>query len=319
MKTMIRLYTFLIFVAIIVVILHVFFVVPQPNYIGKTALLITPQTELIASDTSNITNNVVFVMQSALDNSDVVKNSIAKVNVVRLPGTSVVQFITEAKSISSVKTIENSAIKEALGEVSKHYDINKDFTMSVMRKNAIQKTSIATIAPYVVMVFVVIGLIAGLLALFYTIDLFRMKAKYDENIDGEKIFADYHLDRELEEEPQDVVDDEKNKNNDDGDIARVNESDLDNENINEIFKEIKSEKIDKVDVVKEMSASMVTSGIPEGLATTPGNLPVVDTSDFGVGESVASKKTEVQETEELAEPTEAELKARLNELLDGKL
>ena len=332
--SMIRLYTFLIFVAIATVILYVFFVMPQPDYVGKTSLLITPQTQLIASDTDSVMNNIVFMTQSVLSGSDVIKEGDAKVSVARLSGTSIVQFIVRAESAVSVGNVKNIVIKEALAEVSKYYDINTDFTIKVVEKEVAHKTTLSTFALYVVMVVVAIGLIAGLFALFYVIDLFRMKNEYDENIDGKKIFADYYSDKILHNHENDnngsegiiVMNNDDNKDGDTGEIEKKkniikkDEDDADSEAaaVDKVVANPKHETVSDEAII-EKPTFIATSGAPEGLPTTPGNLPVVDMNDFGPGENASSDGADIQNAEDLVEPTEEELKARLNELLDGKL
>ena len=77
------------------------------------------------------------------------------------------------------------------------------------------------------------------------------------------------------------------------------------------------EEKNEKDIVEKPTLT-TKSEMPEVLPTTPGNLPVVDVSDFGLDDTENSEEMNTQE-EELAEPTEEELKARLNELLGGKL
>ncbi len=318
--SMIRLYTFLIFVAIATVILYVFFVMPQPNYISKTSLLIIPQTEIVASNTDNVIDNIVFISQSALDDNEVVKDDATRTSVVRLSETSIIQFVVRTKSPIGMGAAEDTVIKEALTEISKYYDLNVDFTIKVVKKEAIHNTVFATFALYVVLAFVAVGLIAGVLALFYMIDLFQIKSEYNENINGEKIFAGYHSDKELhEQESGDTMDE---------DVLIVNDDiDTEEDNINSANNDIRI--TDDVDInlesevkdeIVEKATLATKSEMPEVVPTTPGNLPVVDVSDFGFDSSttVSSEDVDIQ-GEESAEPTEEELKARLNELLGGKL
>lgn len=309
---MIRLYTFLIFVAIAAVILYVFFVMPQPNYVSKTSLLIIPQTEIIASNTDNVIDNIVFIAQNALNDDGATKNDITKVNVVRLPDTSIIQFIIQTKSPVGIGTVKDTAIKKVLTEISKYYDLNIDFTIKVVKKEAVHKTTFSTFALYFVMVFVVIGLIAGVFALFYMIDLFQIKNEYDQNINGKKIFANYHLDKKLKQESDNVIDKDEIIVNDN---IEINE---DKTNIaKDVNVDLESEEKNEEDIVEKPTLT-TKSEMPEVLPTTPGNLPVVDVSDFGLDNTENSEEMNTQE-EELAEPTEEELKARLNELLGGKL
>jgi len=332
MMSMIRLYTFLIFVAIATVILYVFFVGLQPDYVGKTSLLMIPQTELIASDTDNVTNNIVFMSQSSLEHNISIEENDAKVEVMKLPGTSIIQFVVYAQSANDVQLIKNNVIRGALVEVSKYYDINTDFSMRVVKKETAQRTMASIIVPYFVIGLVIVGLIAGIFALFYLIDLLRMKSEYDANIDGRKIFADYHSDEITDDDEQDgiifedeIVADDKTES-DIADIEDVEETILkDNDEVEKEILAIEKD-IDKTteaksadnDTVIEKSTFKTTAPTPEGLSTTPGNLPVVDVSAFGLGNDVSPQSDE-QSTDKSTEPTEEELKARLNELLDGKL
>ncbi len=321
----IQLYTFLIFIAITAVVLYVFFIVPQPNYESKISLLLIPKAEFIASDMSSITNNVVFITQNILNDGNLI-NDTAKVKVVQLQGTSIIQFIIQADSINNVNKIENIAIKNSLIKISKYYNINSDLSIKIIKKEPVHKTAFSSFASYFVIFFAIVGLIAGLFALFYIIDLLQMKNRYDESIDGKKIFANYNSDHALYndnhiENENIIIDDEydsnfKNKEN----IVKVDNNTNNKVKIADEIIDSESNAINSDKSVVEKSPVEMISKVPEGLPTTPNNLPVVDVSDFGLGgkdENINEINT--KESEEIAEPTEEELKARLNELLGGKL
>jgi len=235
-----------------------------------------------------------------------------------------------ANSVEDVQLIENSVIKESLKGVSKYYTINTDFTMKVVDRKVAEKTMLSYIATYLVITFVAIGLVAGIFALVYMLGILRLQDEYDENINGKKIFANYHSDNkhlQHENKQNEIV-----ANEDDVDniieIEKKYEDTIKTESAIEIDEDIlvddvatvneQNEFIDEYETDTQKTSSTITSSVPEGLPTTPSNLPVIDLGDFGFNDEIKSEES-TQETNETAEPTEEELKARLNELLDGKL
>ncbi len=314
---MIRLYTFLIFVAITAVILYVFFVMPQPNYVSKTSLLIIPKTEIVASNIDNVIDNLAFVAQNSLNNKEVFENDVVKIDVARLSNTSIIQFTTRTKFPTNIGNIENTVIKEAFIEISKYYDLNDDFAIKIVKREGMHKAKFSIVALYSVIVIAIIGLIAGILALFYMIDILKMRSEYNENINAKKIFADYKSDKQLYntiDEDEVTIDNNRNIQKVSDDIEIIKDKIDKNNNINvDSESEVENEK----NIEKETTLT-TGSEMPEVLPTTPGNLPVVDVSDFGFKDDASSEKL-IQEEKEMTEPTEEELKARLNELLNGKL
>ncbi len=325
---MIRLYTFLIFVAIFTIILYSIFVMPNPDFVGKTDLLIVPENLTSATNIDNTVNDMVFVSSAEMSNNTQLGKYNVDVKITKIPEHDIINISIFANSQKDIQSIEETVILSVVESIKKHYSVNEDFTIKIIQKSDIVKTDVAIFAPYILMITVAVGLIAGVLTLFYMIDMLREKSEYDENIDGEKIFAQYK-NQKTQELDSDIKDEDIKSDNDEF----VEESFVKDELVDEYVDENKNNEnlpknqITTKEVVEKKSntvttATMPSSPIPEGLPTTPGNLPVVDVSDFGI--TTENNTTDSIPTEEdceagKTEPTEEELKARLNELLSGKL
>ena len=319
---MIRLYTFLIFVAISTVVLYVVFIIPQSDFVGKTSLLIIPKTTIIASNADNTVNDIVFIANEAVAYNIDVQSYGAVVDVRRLKSHDIVQIVVQTKAENDVAFIEKSVLKSVVSGIEKYYTINADFSIKIIQTQVAQKNIIVQIASYILMIAVAIGLIAGVLALSYMVNLVRQRNEYEDNINGEKIFAGYHVDK-IDKNINISESEDVNYKGEKVDDDYVSEQ-PDEEDDLTVEKEItQSEQREEsaVGVESQMNDMSLTSiSAPDGLSTTPGNLPIIDASDFGLDNT---SEITTNENKDLGiddgEPTEEELKARLNELLNGKL
>ncbi len=322
--SMIRLYTFLIFVAIIAVVLYGVFVMPKSDYVGKRDLLIIPNNVTIASNANNIINDLVFIAENAVvGNIDIEKYN-AQVEIERLADADIIHIIVYADSTGDVLIVEDSILKSIILDFEKYYDINTDFSIKILNNKELSKTVISGVVSYILMIIIAIGTIAGVFALFYMINLVREKKTHDENIDGKKIFAQYNSDKELMSE--ELIDESDESVIEVGDADISTQEDIDEFSIEpeiEAITENHEEVINDVsgDYVKLENTPLKESLVPEGLPTTPGNLPIADIGEFGGAKSILIENSEdIKNTDNNdTEPTEEELKARLNELLNGKL
>jgi hypothetical protein len=319
---MIRLYTFLVFVAISTMILYIAFVMQKSSFVGNTELLIIPESTIIAENADNTVNNIVAISQDAISLNAVTENYNADVKIDRLKGTDIIEFKTFANSESDVIFVEKSALKSSLIAIEKYYNIGTDFSIKIIGIQSVNETNISAWIMYVLFGIVATGLMSGAILIFGSINETKEK---DEKIDGEKIFKKYNNKKENDFSDKDIlalVDAEIEIQEDDADLKEAVVDDIldENEVIDAIDEEKKNLK-QKADNFK----SFEDVSVPEGLPTTPGNLPVVDISDFGGNtESEKNNKNDNQIPQEdieagKTEPTEEELKARLNELLNGKL
>jgi len=315
---MIRLYTFLIFVAMSTVLLYVFFIMPQSYFVGKTSLLIIPKTIVIASNADNIVNDIVFIANESIKHNADVQSYVMSVDVNRLKSHDIVQIVVQSESKNGITSIEKSVLKSVITDIEKYYTINTDFAIKIAQSQVIQKDMLVQVASYVVMIVVVIGVIAGVLALFYMIDLMKSRGEYDDNISGEKIFAGYNVDKHtIGSKVKDIDYEIEQISNDNHAVIQSDDEDI---STKEEF--VQSEQREKDDVVVESQVnevSLTDISAPDGLSTTPGNLPIIDTNDFGFGSVEKTTIDNENTSSDDGEPTEEELKARLNELLNGKL
>jgi hypothetical protein len=364
---MIRLYTFLIFVAIFVVSLYAIFVMPRPEFVDKTSLLFVAENTTTATNLNYIINDIVYISQNVVNNNAELQNNNVKVDVKRISEHNIIEIKIFTDSLEYIDTLEYDVIKEITKNIKKHYVLDKDLTVTIVAKSNATQTTIARIAPYVVMIMVAVGIIAGILVLFALFEQRREDTEYDDNIDGQKIFAHYNnLQFFNNKEQGSGLDDEENDdllceetvNNDnsleDENNITLNEDVVVEENSNkegqqkkeEIIQEqqeVSKTTIEKQEIVEDeeflgktphiaggspqeeiqkdtqnndMDNASVT---PAGLQTTPGNLPVINLDEIGFGGDSTKNEDVCTDVNNDDEPTEEELKARLNDLLSGKL
>lgn len=326
---MIRLYTLLIFVAIATVLLYVFFVMPRPEFVGKTTLLVVAENTTSAINLDHTINDIVYISQDVARHNVEVQKYDADVKISRVKDHNIIEVDVFANSIEDVDTIEYSVMKDITKYIKKQYSLDKDLSITVVVKDGVRQTDLARVAPYIVMIVIAVGVIAGVLALFYLFDMTQhSKDEYDENIDGEKIFAHYNT-QTFDEAENDVFE-EADADEMVGEIE-IEES-VDSSYEDEKFDDLDKEKIIEQEIsipsdisTKELKTDRkgeimtnISTASPDGLQTTPGNLPVINMNELGFG-SVGEDDTSPDMGQDDVEPTEEELKARLNELLSGKL
>lgn len=316
---MIRLYTFLIFSAIIVVLGYIFFILPRYDYVSQTKLLIVPQDIVIASNADHVMNNIVLIARSAVEENENVMKYGAHVELERITDHDVMTISVFSHNAKDGAILQKSALKNILQEIDAFYALSSDISIkTISQDNVPQKTYVAKYAPYVLMVSIAIGVISGVLAIFYLIDRMRDEKDYDDAIDGKKIFEKYN-DVQKKHNVHTMQNDVQKKEEDDNDdiVAVIPSIELEEEDesvAEEVLEDIKKEDVETEEEIKE---ELQKEGVvPSGLPTTPGNLPVVDVDNLGFSQD---KNDGVSEINDEKEPTEEELKARLNELLNGKL
>lgn len=308
-----RLYTVLIFIAILGMCVYLFFVALQPQYFSRTAFVLVPENELIGTHMDNVLNDVVFIMRESLDNDTVLAKYGAYIKIEHIDQTDIVSVSVYARSINAVTFVEKYALEKIIQDVHTYYATDIISMQIVQHDRVPQRTMTAIAVPYIVMFFIATGLIAGVVLLFHHIDQLRDRRTSTLSINGKKIFEKFHkghqevhvmrYDEPVMEETKLPVESLKDL------LVEEKESIADQDKI--------TPKEEIIAPSQQAHKPAVEIAIPDGVSATPGNLPIVDVSTLGF----AKPKREKQEVdmEQYKEPTEDELKARLNALLSGKL
>ncbi len=314
---MIRLYTLFIIAAIISVFLYVFVIVPRADYVMQTTVLIDSRNPTVFANIDHIVNNIVYIARESVASSNEVGNVMQYVHVERITNTDMISIAIYADAKDNMRNIQTKVYNTIFNNVQKYYTINKDISVKIIHKDQESKKTIsAGVVPYVLMIVIAMGAIAGVLALFQMIDLMRDVKSEKNTIDGKKIFEKYQpniLSEYMQREDKDVKPRAQEKKEEHKEVATA---------IQSVTQVKKAEKIQEV-ALKEEKKEIVApithkTSVPDGLPTIPGNLPVVDISALGFRKrdaDIINSQIDVSP----AEPTEEELKARLNELLNGKL
>ena len=306
-----RLYTVLIFIAILGMCVYLFFVALQPQYFSRTSFVFVPENELIGTHMNYVLNDVVFIMQESLDEDVVLAKYGADVEIKHIDQTDIVSVAVYARSINATTFVEKYVFEQITQNVHTYYATDVVSMKIVQHDRIPQKTTTALVVPYIVMFFIATGLIAGVFTLFHYIDQLRDRRTPTLSINGKKIFEKFHSsDQEIHvmrydepvtqetelpvESPKDLV-------------------------VEEILAEdhIEAKSEEEIIVPIQVHKPAVEIAIPDGVSATPGNLPIVDVSALGFAKP--KKEQQGVDMEQYKEPTEDELKARLNALLNGKL
>jgi len=304
---MIRLYTFLVFIAVITVSFCGFFLASGQSY-ERTVALLVEQTQ--GSDNENIAGDIAFISQKVLNNKDTMNEyEFASVAVERISDTNILIFTTRAGSPKDIVHIENMALKKVFANLSKFYNLKKDVTFTIINKSDIKKTVLADICLYLIILFGVIGIFAGILLIKNIFDDNYIK-RQETDIDAKEIFAHFHDKNFSNSKEDDLTNDDFIKNDNNSDSSTQTEKKKTGNNKQHDTNNKNKGKI-------EIDKNIQSKSIPEGLVATPGNLPVVDASDFGI--SMGNVGDEDLDEIDDDEPTEEELKKRLNQLLNGDL
>ncbi len=326
---MIRLYTSLIIIAIITVLVYVFFILPQPDYTRTLTLMVIPQKTHIAAYADTALNDIVFIAQNVADGNETRITRDAEVKIDREKDHNLFTIKTKAHSPKDVRAVERHVVKNIYTQLNRYYVLGSDMRIQSVSTTDIYKTPLVVAAPYVVMVVVAIGLIAGVFALFHTMEKPPKLQITKQDIDGKRIFERYRMEsrvpmtgeispsferkEEIVEEKRESVEKEEINNEEENITEKKAQKTKNEKNV------IKDDAQKEKDLAQIVSTTAKSATVPSNLPTTPGNLPVVDISDFGFGASNEEENNEEIIDDIESDPTEEELKARLNELLDGKL
>jgi hypothetical protein len=310
---------FLIFSAIIIVLGYIFFILPRYDYVSQTTFLIVPKNARIASNANATVNDIAFIARESL--SDLSKKNVA-VDVDRIEDHDIMIMSVFSHNPKDTVVAEKKVITTAIQAIAKNYDIDQDILLKVIAKdNAPQRTFLASYAPYVVMVVIIVGVFAGVLLLFSLVSRMRNDHKRSHLVNGEKIFARYHADVDSIKKNSTF---QKNDENDKSDyVTTVAKSDAKIDVVDHLKNKVKQKNAiedeeSQIKKIQEDALDMKENILPSGLPATPGNLPVVDLEKIGFS-SQETQNNIFKKEDDVQEPTEEELKARLNELLNGKL
>lgn len=303
----------MIFVAIGVVLLYITCIMPQPAFVSETTLLVVPHNMVIASNADRTLNDIVLIaQQSIVHNTNIVAYD-ANVKVTRVKDHNAIHIAVYGHTEKDVSHLEISALAGVRDSIARYYVFGDDLSIEIISKDMYaHKTTSAYFAPYVLMITISLGLIAGIFALFYMIDLVRDKKTYSDSLNAKKIFRTYHTNHRSEEVRDASLDDPVEY------VAPIGERE--EKTVQEV--DVTTPVAQKKEVVHDIkydNAAVKQARVPDGLSATPSNLPIVDLDVIGFtneGNNVLATEDEV---DSITEPTEEELKARLNELLNGKL
>lgn len=314
-----KIYTSLIVAAIAAIMIYVFLIGPRGIYNMQTVFLIVPQDHATATQNFKVMNDIFYIIDSSLPK---------KTHITHRENTGVFILTVSGDRISDVQKIHHSVVQTISRNVKKYYHMPDDIVIHVVSSDAQpQKNSLLVFAPYFLMTVIAVGAIAGVFAIFSLFDALR-EARSDVNtrpMDGKKIFEKFHTNQTSSPDALNIQREQIQKTTHD-DRRSLSLDERTDENEKNANKEEQKAATTTSRVRSKESVPFAVDGsetlsvdTPEGFAAIPGNLPVIDVAQLGF--TSKNKNDEKNDTVEhnVKEPTEEELKARLNQLLNGKL
>ncbi len=295
---MMRLYTSIIFGAIFIILGYIFFVMPLPLYVSQTQFLVTFNDVALASHADHVMNDIVYIAQKKSE-TDV--QTTVHADIARVRNHDILSMTVSAHDVHTVRAQEKAVLAQVFTHIGAFYDMKNDVSVSVLTHDAApHKNMLVVIAEYITILAVVCGVFSGVRIILHLTQTQRTHAL--PKIDARNIFGPYAVhtkDTDQYTMDQGDVQDREEPMNDTMESPFITDED-----------EILEEEIhdDTEDATQDAEAGV---DVPKGLVRTPGNLPVTDATDFGLPQTAHA--------DDVAEPTEEELKARLNALLNGKL
>jgi hypothetical protein len=313
---MMKIYMSLIVAAIVAIVIYIMWIGSGGAYSMQTIFLVVPKDHVIAVQSSHVMDNILYIIDSSLP-----KNA----HITHRENTGVFTLTVSGDRISAVQKDHTNIVQTISSNVKKYYHMPDDIVMYVVSNDAQpRKNSFMILMPYLLMTIIAIGAIAGVFAIFSLFDALRETRKdgHTQPMDGKKIFEKFHA-KDFSTTDA-MIDRDHMQERSRADQGSLLQDKHVNENNKNVVKDEKQKTMDTSQVRHEdpvpfvhTDSESLSVDIPEGFATIPGNLPVVDVARLGFASKNDAKADAVEH--DIKEPTEEELKARLNQLLNGKL
>lgn len=340
-----------------VLLVFTFLQMERPDFEMESEFIVIPQNSIVANDMNNIINNIVNIA-SDQQNNELIKEKRAMVEVKRLNETSMFQVNVLAQSEKEAKELNEQVAYNILKDVSEYYDVKAGINIKLVKDGVAEKNALNGVLPIIfwALVGVLISILVVMIVELVTpgkndkekvVDLrnvinnvelnqevnFGSQSQVQTKIQEQKVESapSYNLqdsvntkyefnsfqDRGLEEinnaeEQLDQIEKEEET------VANVEENTEDS-NLTEIVEEkVVEKKVEEIKPVqKVVQQTQVNTGA--GRSGAPSNLPVVEFNAESTSDEVTNE-TQVESSEGGSdEPTEEELKARLNKLLKGEM
>lgn len=317
-----KIYTSLIVAAIVAIMIYIVWIGSSGAYHMQTVFLVVPQDHVIAEQSLQVMNDILYIIESSLPQD---------AHIAHREQSGVFILTVSGDRISDVQRLHHNIVQTISRNVKKYYDIPDGIVIHVVSSDVQpQKNSLMVFAPYVLMIIIAVGAIAGVFAIFNLFDALRetQDSAIMRPMDGKKIFEKFHtrhtssLDKNNIDRDHHIEITDADSMYDDQEASSLNKN-VEDHNVN-VHKEIlhttpitSHMHYEDPEILISTDNKKMSVDTPEGFATIPGNLPIVDVAQLGF---VTRKNTKVDVSEDdVKEPTEEELKARLNQLLNGKL
>lgn len=314
------------FTVIIGVLLAVvFFQMEKPKFEIENKFIVVPQTSIISNDMNNVMNNIVSLI-SEQEKNNLIDSTQVKVE--RINNSSMFKITVLAKNEEKVKELNDKINYKMLDEVTQYYKLNSDLKINLIKKSEVTENSLNKILP--IFFWILIGILVSILIIMFVeiitpknkknkkvvIDFsqsknIKDKENYSRNIDSENEV--YDLKTSLSQRKPSDNNREINKNYE---FLSSSQKNSKNTNYKESLAEIVSNSNEDTTIEKNqvnfvdrsVNLENTENNYQNNDSFVPNNLPIV---------SEEIENTNIPENSD--EPTDEELKARLNALLSGKL
>lgn len=331
-----------------VLLVGVFLQMEKPSFKIENKFIVVSQNSAMASDMNHIINNIVNIANEQQE-SDLVKNFRARVKVERLAETSMFKISVLAQNEKEVKELNDRVIYRVYEDISKYYQVSSDVKIDSLKKSEVIKDEFSGILP--IIFWILVGILISILVVM-VVEIIIPKEKSERKIvidfgnkngteknvdlkntknDFSKIKQEvpvYDLKSSLEKKEVNLkyefFNSFQRKNN-------LTTNDLVNSSFKggvlpinsqkELmigFSDFKNFEEKRPSFVDRSSNNLVEDNLNNSSvqAKAPINLPI--TSSFKENSNLQELEKNNSQTTKLDEPTEEELKERLNKLLSGK-
>ena len=282
---MLRLYTLLIIGAIGVAALVGIFLGFESSYRSDATFLIVTQQNSVSAE--RVIVNSIYIISAYMNEQ--VEGSAENTQVIaeQIEDSDILSITTIGQTIDHVRAIEKNTFSMFIKSVKKYY--GDDVAVHMVFHDATpQERMITKSVPYILMLCIITGLVASILAIFHVFDHMRHDKERDmAHVDGKRIFEKFNATKKTDDgeekedviSPEEIVQESKNidfmkEQTQKKDIVKhaavKNKSNMPEEDV------IVLKDATTVDMKKKSDVPM-----PDGLQTIPGNLPVVDVSTLG--------------------------------------
>lgn len=335
----------LITVIVGILLIFTFLQMERPAFEIENKFIVVPQNSIVADDMSNVINNIVEIA-SDQQNDELIENKRAIVEAERLNETSMFKINVFGQTEKDAKELSEAVIYNILKDVSKYYDVKTDINVELVKGDNVVQNDLNKVLP--IIFWLLVGILISILIVMIVELVAPKKNSNKKVIDLRNVINNVDSNREVtsnnakiqnvESTPVYNLQDSVNtnyefnsfQNRELEEVNKVEDEKIEQEK-NEEKKFVSEKRVVEVESKKDeliqsekivsQPIQMVKANSGVSRSGAPSNLPVVEfNAESGSDDEMINESPQSSNSENVSdEPTEEELKARLNKLLKGEM